>query len=382
MRILLVEPNSNIGRSYVESPNRALLILGTIAKGGGHDVEILQAVNNTKLPDMAAYDLIGITCNTFQVQSAKEIAARAKEAGVRTALGGPHSIAWDNRNCQVDDLVKGPGEAPWRHILGIEKTDSAEPVIDYSLIDPSRYVGIFPVGMFPSIAIMASRGCPYSCKFCNTPIFWGKKVRRREPCDVVKEVRMLHQDYGVNEVFFQDDTFNLNHHWAYEIFEGIISARLNTEMTFKLACRADENLVTKEFLELAMRAGVWNIFYGVESGSQQMLDAMGKGITLDEIERAFRMTHEAHIQTQASFVLGFPGESRRTLSETRRFLHKIKPNTYGWAPANPFPGTELDKIVTERGWKRDIPYEEYSYGKVICRTEELDYGFFEAFTGF
>lgn len=82
------------------------------------------------------------------------------------------------------------------------------------------------------------------------------------------EVELLHMQYGINEIFFQDDTFNLNHEWAFAIFNEIITRKLNKEMMFKIDCRVNEKLLTKEFLDLAYKAGVWNIFYGIESGSQ------------------------------------------------------------------------------------------------------------------
>ncbi|KKL20409.1 hypothetical protein LCGC14_2455750 [marine sediment metagenome] len=229
---------------------------------------------------------------------------------------------------------------------------------------------------------MASRGCPYQCTFCNTPLFWGKKIRYRDPEKVIGEVKHLHEKYGINEIFFQDDTFNLNHKWAFEIFDGLINSGLSQEMLFKIDCRVNETLLTKEFLDKAYKAGVWNIFYGIESGSQMMLDRMKKGITVSEIKRAIKMTHDSGIQTQCSFIVGMPGETMKTLIETNKLILETNPSKYGWVFACPFPGTEFDKEVTAKGHKRDVDFSDYGYGKVICRTDELDFPELEAYQGY
>ncbi len=222
----------------------------------------------------------------------------------------------------------------------------------------------------------------HNCTFCNTPLFWGKQVRYCKPMQVVDEVELLHNQYGINEIFFQDDTFNINHEWAFKIFEEIIRRGLNNKMLFKLDCRVNERLITKEFLDLAYKAGVWNIFYGIESGSQRMLDRMKKGITIPEIKRAVKMTHEAGIKTQCSFIVGMPGETVQTLRETDALLNEIKPTRYGWAYFCPFPNTPATEEVTAKGHKRDMDYAEYGYGKVMCRTDELSYEDLERFRGF
>lgn len=391
MKILLVIPANNWGRSQPDTPSRALLNLGTLAKQRGHDVRI----ESIALIDYAGYaevlnnfkpDVLGVTSNTFQVKSARLVIKQAKEwnQDVRVIVGGPHMPVWDK--VADETVVIGEGEDAFLEFIG-EKPDITTiddiPILDYDLVDLSQYCGITPISNPPAMAIMASRGCPYKCKFCNTPLFWGSKVRYRNPQLVVDEVELLHKRYGINEIFFQDDTFNLNHEWAFAIFNEISKRGLNKEMLFKLDCRVNEKLLTKDFLALAYKAGVWNIFYGIESGSQVMLDRMHKGITVREIKRAIELTHAAGIKTQCSFIVGLPGETRATLQETCNLIHDISPVLYGWCYYCPFPGTEFDKEVTASGHKLDIPYEQFTYGGVVhCRTDELDYDLLRGFTGF
>lgn len=380
MRILLVQPQLNYGHQMPEAPSQALLILGTLAENKGHEVKI---VHNGSFPKEFKPDIVGITVNTFQVKHAKEIVKQARECGAKVVIGGPHAPAWDlpyEPDCYA---VIGQGENTWLEILGegvspLQINDL--PLPNYDLIDFDKFCGIGPVGAIPTAAIMASRGCPYQCTFCNTPIFWGRKIRYRKPELVLDEVQHLHEKYGINEVFFQDDTFNVNHKWASEIFQGLIDRGLSDEMLFKIACRV--NLITKEFLDLAYKAGVWNIFYGIESGSQEMLDRMKKGITIKDIKSAIEMTHEAGIDSQCSFIVGMPGETLRTLAQTDALINEIKPTRYGWVYFCPFPNTEARKEAETLGHLKDVPYEEYGYGKVLARTDALTFEELQSFKGF
>ncbi len=387
MKILLVTPMTNRGKSIPETPSRALLILGTLAQKRGHDVRIehldfIDYEGYDKVLKEYSPDVLGVTVNTFQVKSARVIVNHAKEAGIKVIVGGPHAVVWD---ISVDKVVIGEGENAFLEFIG-EKPDIQSiddiPMPNYDLVDMSRFCGISPVGLSPAAAIMASRGCPFECTYCNTPIFWGKKVRYRNPQSVVDEVELLHKRYGVNEIFFQDDTCNLNHEWAGAIFNEIIRRGLNSEMLFKIACRVNEKLITKEFLNLACKAGVWNIFYGIESGSQEMLDRMKKGITIAEIKRAVKMTNDMKIQTQCSFIVGLPGESQKTLRETGELISELNATRYGWAFFCPFPNTAATKEVIEKGYLEARDYAEYGYGNAYCRTDALSFEQLEAFQGF
>ena len=380
MNILLVKPDYNYPLAQsLASPSLGLLTLGTLAQNEGHIVHISHMETDhipiRKLLTKYHPDILGITCDTMHVRSAKEIAAYGRKwsKDLKIVVGGPHAIAYDG---VADDIVIGEGENRWLEILGaktrMEDIDDI-PQLDYSLVDLSKFPGISPVGATPSMVMMASRGCPFKCSFCNTPVFWGKKVQYRDPRLVVDEVNYLRGQFGIKELFFQDDTFNLNHDWAEAIFSYIIEWELNQQMIFKIACRVNEKLFTQKFLDKAKEVGVWNIFFGIESGNQGMLDRMHKGITLDEVRRAIRMTREAHIDSQCSFIIGLPGETPETIQDTFNFIAELKATRSGCCYACPFPQTELEKIVTEKGHKLDVPYEQYAYGLILCRTDELDY---------
>lgn len=390
MRILLVQPENNGGlnRLNAQTPSMALLILGTLAEQEGHEAKLyhMESATESFTDVLRGYmpDIVGITTNTLQCRPAMFIAELVRQHSdkIRIVVGGPHAVEWAG---DADDVVIGEGENKWLQILGSGrtiKTIDDVPIPNYDLVDLKQFSGIPPMELTPATAMMLSRGCKGSCIFCNTPYFWGRKMKWRAVDLVIEEVRLLHDKYGIREIFFQDDTFNLNHPWAMAVFEGLIKSGLVDDMSFKLCCRADEKLITKEFLDLAYKAQVHNIFIGVESGSQKMLDSMKKDITLAEIKRAFKMIREANINTQASFIVGLPGETIQTLRETKELIAELNPTLYGWGYAMPFPRTELYQIAKEAGHLLNEDYTTYQYGELVMRTKALSKDALLSFVGY
>jgi radical SAM superfamily enzyme YgiQ (UPF0313 family) len=388
MKILLLQPRLNWPREYCESPSIALLTLGAIAKNHGHEVKVKHLNIDTLSTEDYQVDLVGITCNTFMVKSARQLVKDFREhSKAKIVLGGPHAIAWKPEiDGQVDHIVIGEGENQWEQILGHEPSFNGciddIPLPDYSLVDMQRFSGVGPVGAVPSTVLFGSRGCPGKCVFCNTPIFWGNKPRYRNPKSIVDQIAMLNKEYGMQEVFIQDDTFNANWPWAKEIFERIIARGLHKKMVFRIDCRSNEKMLSEDFLKLAAKAGVWNIFLGIESASQKMLDNMKKHITVEEYRRACKLIPEYGMKVQASFIIGLPGETWKTLEETQQFITETHPWVVGAGYATPFPGTEFDKYVTEHNQKLAVDYADYLYGAVLVRTDELSYDDLASFKGF
>lgn len=387
MRVLLVEPAQNFP-GPVQYPSQALLLLGTLARNNGHDVKIvhlglewlpfapfpLEALMADFVPDV-----VGVTLNTFQVASARHVVetVRAADARALVVVGGPHAKWWDG---DADHVVVGQGEDEWLSILG-HGPMAGMPPMDYGLVNLKDFCGCQPSKTPPQTCIMASRGCYASCTFCNTPIFWGTKLRLGNPEYVINEIKRLNVDYGMNEVVFQDDTFNASGKWAAGILERLINEGLSARMSFRLVWRANEKIVTKGLLDLAKRANVHDIYYGVESGSQAMLDRMRKGITTDEVKRAFRMTHAAGITTHASFIVGLPGETKATIEETRKLIAEIRPTAHSWCYFIPFPGTEATREVLEKGHVRHLDYSKYGVGQLLARTDEMTFDDLASFGG-
>lgn len=386
-KILLVNPSYNFPVKREMYPSGALLLLGTMAKQLGHDVVLahmvsdkLDAVGVISVARNIMADVVGITCNTFQVAETKKIVRELRWwcPKTRIVIGGAHPTSLGIKEARlefsdVDDIIIGEGEFSFLSLLekrALPEPDNLEyvPPPDLSLVDLSKFAGAYPLGRTPTMFSMLSRGCIGKCTFCNRSIF-GNRVRYRSPENAIRELK-YYADYGIGEVFIQDDTFNLNYGWYEEILQRIITEGLNKKMRFRAPFRADEKLVNEKILKLAKRAGFWLLFYGVESGNQGMLDRMHKRLTLGEIERAVRMTKESGIKVETSFIVGLPGETEQTAQDTLDFYQKLSPFWSGCGIAIPFPSTDVHSEVREQ--IKSIPYVEYKPGMIYFRTDELD----------
>ena len=409
--VLLINPLENKPKRYEMYPSGALVLIGTMLHNLGHNVKIIHMladkVGTIRLKNIISTfkpDVVGITINTFQTKSAKEISKIIKEVNknILVVVGGPHPSAlklkiFEDFPC-VDVVVVGEGEHIFLEIvegkeleeikgmcykskIGQPRMNEPRPMaedLDYiplpnlDLVDfnKKKFVGAEPVGAQPTMYIMASRGCPFHCIFCNKSV-WGNTARFRKPELVIEEIKWLHEKYGVKEIFFQDDTFNLNRKWAEQIFNLIIENNLSKDIIYKTPFRANEKLVDKELLQLAKEAGFWLIFYGVESGNQEMLDRMRKGLTVREIKRAFELTHSVGLKTIGSFIIGLPGENERTIEDTYNLWKELRPYVSGYSCAIPFPDTEFEKIVIEKKHLLVTNYDKYSLGVCVVRTDDL-----------
>ena len=404
-RILLVDPLPNDFRQGGKKmyPSGALVLIGTMCQEQGYGVKIVDMVAEnisvSKLKRLALSfkpDIVGITVNTFQTKNAKQVAKVIKETNksILVVIGGPHPSAlklnifddFDN----VDISVVGEGEFAFIEIAEGKKLEDIKGIcyankmnesrhlvenLDYvplpnlDLVDLNKYVGA-NYETDQSMFIMASRGCPSQCTFCNKSVF-GHKVRYRKPSKIIDEIRWLHKNYGVSEVFFTDDTFNLNRKWIENILNLIIANGLDDEISYIAPFRANAKLVDKKLLDLAKKANFQWVFYGVESGNQGMLNRMKKNITTKEIERTINLTHTAGIKTRTSFILGLPGETKGTINDTIAFFKKLKPTDADIAVATPFPSTQFEKDLKKQGYLLTQNYDEYKYGGNYIRTDEL-----------
>lgn len=409
MRILLVCPQENIPRTNEGYPSGALLLLGSMLHERGHEVSLVQMISDRV--DIAGIeqrvrtfkpDIVGITMNTYQTRSAREVSSAVKKISrqILVVTGGPHPSALKLDTFRdfpdMDVVVCGEGEEtfmelasgkPLSEINGIcyeNRVNPPRPLIqnldhipltNLDLVGGAegikRFQGPYPGGPMPSMFIMASRGCFGRCKFCNTPSFWGSKVRTRSPESVIAEIEWLHGKYGIREIYFQDDTFNANKSWAEEVLNRIIEKGLNRNITYRLCFRVNEALLTDELLHLAKRANVWLIFYGVENGNQEMLKSMGKNIKVEEIERAFRMTHDAGIKTVTSFLIGNIGETRKTVYDSIELAGRLQPYVAGFSMVIPFPGTALRDEVIAKGHLLEEDYDLYGAEQCVIRTDDL-----------
>lgn len=216
--------------------------------------------------------------------------------------------------------------------------------------------------------IVSSRGCPYRCVFCLWPrVMYGRNFRARSAGNVVDEVEHVVEKYGVDEIYFDDDCLTLNKKRLMKICKGIRKRGVDV----KWMCQSRVDNVDEELLREMKRAGCHYIKYGVESGSQEMLNLMKKGITLEDAQRAFRSTRKIGIKTQAFFLIGLPWETEETFRDTVEFAKELKPDSAQFAVAVPHPGTELYDLCKEKGWLRFNSWEDFDCRKPVIETKNL-----------
>jgi len=219
-------------------------------------------------------------------------------------------------------------------------------------------------------AMLSSRGCPYRCTFCLWPdVLYGHKFRARSAENVVDEIEEAVRVYGHDEIYFDDDTFSIDHQRVMDICRLIIERGLEKEVEWIAQCRVDT--VDREMLTAMKAANCGYILFGVESGSPQMLKKMKKGITLDKARHAFQLTREAGIKTQAFFLFGMPGETQETIQETIDFAKELNASSTQFAVAIPHPGTALYAECKANGWLTSENWADYTSEASLIETPWL-----------
>lgn len=204
--------------------------------------------------------------------------------------------------------------------------------------------------------LMGSRGCPYQCTFCLWPqTLYARKFRLRNPKNIVDEIEHLIKVYGAKGLYFEDDTFTI----IQDYVEGICDEMLKRKITIPWSCLGRVDTVTKKMLEKMKQAGCYMIRYGVESSSQEILNKAKKGITIEKIISAFKMTKKTGIETYASYTLGLPGETKQTLDQTVKFAMRLDSDYAQFGIAMPYPGTELYREAEKQGWLKAKKWEDF-----------------------
>ena len=197
-------------------------------------------------------------------------------------------------------------------------------------------------GLF-SLNLVASRGCPFRCNWCAKPIF-GDSYQLRPAADVASEMQLLREEYGAEHLWFADDIFGLNRHWLDELAHAVEASQC--VIPFKIQARAD--LLTRESARALKRAGCAEVWMGVESGSQKVLDAMEKGLLVEEVISAREHLRAEDIRACYFLQLGYPGEHWEDIRKTIALVRKTRPDDIGVSFAYPLPNTRFYSRVREQ----------------------------------
>ena len=234
------------------------------------------------------------------------------------------------------------------------------------LIDNSLYIR--PDNGKTQAVIKVSRGCPYHCFFCLATPLNGRIVRKRSPENIVGEIKECVEKYGIKNFIFWSDIFNLDKDWTRDLCNKIIESKL--KITFSTNTRADSADI--ETIRLMKKAGCRLVSIGIESGSQEMLDKMGKKITLAQVRNTVNAFKKTGIQIYAYYVVGLPWETKETINETLGFAKSLNTEYVSFYTACALVGTRFYDYV-ENNSLGELNYDRpYYYPSVKTHNLSVD----------
>ncbi len=369
-------------------PGMGVLTLAAVARQHGYRVHLVDAKQQgTPIEaisrDIAALrpDYLGLSATTISVTNAARIAARVKELvpAVTTIVGGAHVSAIPERTMDAfpafDFGVAGEGEHSLFDLLdrlgdgravddvaglvhrrdGRVRANPRAPYIDdldelpvpaWDLLAdfPHRFQpSLFSYPRTPVATLITSRGCPFSCSFCDRSTS-GKKGRMHSVGYVVDLCRRL-VDLGVRHIIFVDDLFTVRKSRVVELCQAF----LDHGFRFSWSCNSHPNLLDLDTMKLMRRAGCWQIAYGIESGSQRVLDVVKHEVRIPKMRETLRMTRAAGIRTKGYLMIGHPTEGLDSLAEDVEFLKQIELDLCQITKFTPYPGTPAYATIREHG---------------------------------
>jgi anaerobic magnesium-protoporphyrin IX monomethyl ester cyclase len=392
-----------------------LAYVATIIKNEGHEVYFFDAlaeaatiedVNNI----IQKYDIVVISTSMMSFREDVSLLSELKKENknLKSVIFGSHSTFMPNFCLNEDavdvvvmsepeyiirDLINSmdKDDSSWKNVQGIGYREKDKQIINepYPFIEnldelPFVDRSMLPDGIdyfhplikrMPYTTIMTSRGCPAKCNFCTVGRFYGRKTRYRSAENVLNELEMI-QKQGYKEVFIRDETFTVYKERNKIICEEMIRRKI--DLTWIANARV--GTIDRDMATLMKKAGCHTIKFGVESGVQQILNNIKKGINVEKTRETFKMLNEIGLNTHAHLMLGCPGESKETIQKTIEFVKEIKPTTATFAIYTLYPGTEIfDKLSSEHPEINDGSYCDLSkvhksgfFNKYFTELSEVD----------
>jgi anaerobic magnesium-protoporphyrin IX monomethyl ester cyclase len=389
MRVTLVYPNYGEGKRSKYFPFGLAYVASSMMNAGadvtvvdmeGSDLSVNRALG---LIMESAPDMVGFGGMVTRYRIVKELGTRLRESMpdlfmIAGNSGASTVPALYLSNCGIDAVVMGEGELTsaelvariaagddWRDVGGLaylergglQTSGSREPIDDLDSL-PYPAWDLFPVQNYirspdhrqktqPHMEVVASRGCPYNCVYCYH--IYGRRVRRRSSGSIVSEIEELVRRFGVEYTGFPDDLFTSDRDFVME------TCRLMRERlpNIRWSCIGRVNMVDREMLDAMRDAGCDWISFGIESGSDRMLARMKRSITSEDCLRGIRITREAGIHAEGSFIIGMFGETEETVRETVDFCRRAD-ITAPMLFVTPYPGTEIFEEAAASGLIPDL----------------------------
>lgn len=410
MKLLLIVPRKpprcEIKDWTVATP-LGICYIASALQSHGHNVKIIDPTPlgwdlDRVVQESLRYkpDIIGISSSTPAFGETQSIASAIKsyDNTIDVVVGGPHisfTAEEEMKKChEIDYAVLGEGEETivelakrisegfgLKNVKGIAYRKNGKIVLTKKrpllrnldeLPFPAR--NLLPINKYPEytrIGIVATRGCPFYCSFCVTSEMNGHFLRKRSIDLVVDELEDIHHNYPTRAIEFEDDCFAYDHTFTRKLCKEIIERKLYITWN----CEARVTDAKKENLILMKKAGCDNIFFGVESGSQDTLNKLGKGILLEDSIKAVKNAIEVGIdRVVCGFVIGFPWEDTRQVRQTIQFAKKLRQHfgaEIAYSFLMPFPGTRIRRMMEDVGICIEKNYDLYFERAPVASTQYL-----------
>jgi radical SAM superfamily enzyme YgiQ (UPF0313 family) len=396
MRFVLVYTPVKIEGVYediikgVAVPPQGICQLAGVIRDFGEEVYLIDAlVENLSEDDTFNKiislnpDFVGFSATTMQILHAYRCARLIKEhdQNINVWIGGAHISACPeetmDRFKEFDLGVLNEGEMTVKELLrhykdGASSLDNINGIIyrnngklvktnprafindldslplpAWDLLPDLRYnyrQSVARIDRLPAASLTTSRGCPCKCIFCARNVY-GRSYRGHSAEYVLRMIDFLVERYGVRSVSFEDENFTVNKQRIIDICEALICKKYD----LKWSCAARVDMIQEENLKLMKKAGCTSISFGIESGSQQVLDLLGKNLKLEVINRGIAMTEKMGIRARGYFIIGHPTETLETIEETNDLIKKLPFSEVQVSFMTPFPGTELYDTASKYG---------------------------------
>lgn len=365
-------------------PTLGLLYLSSYLRRAGFDADIYDSTWGSKAElyerlSRTPGGVLGIYTNLITRGNVVAILSEAKRHGWTVVLGGPESANYTEQYIAhgADVVISGEGEETLAELLpnlarngphrlhGIRGTTFRDedgrvitnvprpqiadidslPWPDRERIDLPKYIDAWRThhGM-GSVNLITARGCPYKCKWCSHAVF-GYSYRRRDPIDCVDEVQHIADVYRPDQLWYSDDVFTINHRWLYGYAAEL--KRRNLKLPFETISRADR-MMKEEVLETLAEMGCYRIWIGAESGSQRILDAMERRVTVEQVEWATKAAQRHGIEVGMFLMWGYDGEELEDIEATVEQVKKWNPDLFLTTVAYPIKNTPFFSKVADR----------------------------------
>jgi radical SAM superfamily enzyme YgiQ (UPF0313 family) len=394
------------GIAFPVYPILSLAALGGALEQRGHDFTILDLSYRAYDPDLLRRvireekpDVVAVTATTPLANQMRDISFIAKDISpdILTIAGGAHASALPRETMGESNLdLVACGETDWvladildgrdhASIGGLYRRegddivangpaglledldDLAMPAWHRYPLESNKKLSKLAARYTPATTIEFSRGCIFKCDFCGSKNTMGRGYRKKSPERCADEVELAHR-LGFREVVLVDDIFTTDNEWAAEVCEAIIRRNVDVAWTCTNGIRVDS--ANLELFDLMKRAGCYRVYFGFESGNDEVLKAFGKGgrATLEKGITAVELARKAGLEPNGYFMVGLSGDTEATMQDTIDYARTVKLDTMKCGMCVPYPGTPMFKDLHRQGHIKTLDWDNYT---VYNRAENI-----------